>query len=99
MELQLRLPGNWPVGQHRRALLEQPDPDDLESVLTWLQEVEINAWIQTTPRAHIAAGIHDPNGGEDIRRDFQSSNGKWPRGEIARWLLDTVREHYIRAGL
>ena len=66
MELQLRLPGDWPVGQHRRALLEQPDPDDLESVLTWLQEVEINAWIQTTPPAHIAAGIHDPNGGEDI---------------------------------
>ena len=65
MELQLSLPGKWPVGQHRRTHPE-PDADDLESVLTWLQAIEINAWIQTTPPAHIAAGIHDPGGGEDI---------------------------------
>ena len=45
MELQLRLPGDWPVGQHRHAPPE-PAGDDLESVLTWLQEVEINAWIR-----------------------------------------------------
>jgi hypothetical protein len=74
MELQLRLPGDWPVGQYRHA---PPTPvgDDLESVLTWLQEVEINAWISTTPPAHKAAGVHDPYGGEDIRRDFHSNNG------------------------
>lgn len=70
--------------------------EDLESVLTWLQEVEINAWIQTTPPAHIAAGIHDPYGGDDIRRDFHTVDGKWPRGEIARWLLDTARQYYPR---
>ena len=98
MELQLRLPGDWPVGQYRNASPE-PAGEDLESVLTWLQEVEINAWVQTTPPAHIAAGVHDPYGGEDIRRDFHPIHGEWPRGEIARWLLDTVREHYIRAGL
>ena len=55
MELQLRLPGDWPVGQHR--LLPDLDADDLASVLTWLHEIEINAWVQTTPSAHIAAGI------------------------------------------
>jgi hypothetical protein len=98
MELQLRLPGDWPVGQHRYASPE-PAGGDLESVLTWLQEVEINAWISTIPPAHIAAGVHDPYGGDDIRKDFHSVNGEWPRGEIARWLLDTVREHYIRADL
>ena len=55
MELQLRLPGEWPVGQHRPAPPE-PASEDLESVLVWLQEIEINAWIQTIPPAHIAAG-------------------------------------------
>jgi hypothetical protein len=98
MELQLRLPGDWPVGQHRHAPSEPAD-DDLESVLTWLQEVEINVWIATTPPAHMAVGVHDPYGGEDIRRDFHTVGGEWPRGEIVRWLLDTVCEHYIRAGL
>ena len=80
MELQLRLPGDWPVGQHRHAPPE-PAGEDLESVLTWLREVEINAWISTTPPAHIAAGIHDPYGGEDIRR--------FPRG---RWGLAARRD-------
>jgi len=28
------------------------------------------------------------NGGEDIRHDFHTGGGDWPRGEIARWLLD-----------
>jgi hypothetical protein len=98
MELQLKLPGDWPVGQYRHAP-PAPVEDDLESVLTWLQDIEVNAWIQTTPPAHITAGVHDPCGGEDIRRDFHTVDGDWPRGEIARWLLDTVREHYIRAGL
>jgi len=41
MELQLRLPGDWPVGQHRHAPPE-PAGEDLKSVLVWLQEVEIN---------------------------------------------------------
>jgi len=96
MEHQLRLPGDWPVGQHRHAL-PAPAGEDLESVLVWLQEVEVNAWISTTPPAHIAAGVHDPYGGEDIRRDFQAAEGEWPRGEIARWLLDTVHQYYPRA--
>jgi len=98
MELQLRLPGDWLVGQHRHAP-PAPADDDLESVLTWLQEVEVNAWIQTTPPAHIAAGVHAPDGGPDIRRDFYAIRGDWPKGEIARWLLDTVREHYNRFNL
>ena len=96
MELQLRLPGDWPVGQHRHPPPE-PAGDDLESVLTWLQEVEINAWISTTPPAHIAAGVHDPYGGDDIRRDFHLSSGNGrgarlpdgcstPRGSITRGL-------------
>jgi len=97
MELQLRLPGDWPVGEYRRTAMV-PDAEDLESVLSWLQEVEVNAWIQTTP-AHIAAAVHPPDGGPDIRRDFQAIGGEWPRGEIARWLLDTVREHYNRIDL
>jgi len=33
-------------------------------------------------------------GGDDIRRDFHTVDGKWPRGEIARWLRDTARCHY-----
>ena len=39
LELQLRLPGDWPssVSGHGSAA---PAGDDLESVLTWLQEVE-----------------------------------------------------------
>ena len=37
MELQLRLPGEWPVGRHRRAAAGEPDQDDLEAVLTWPQ--------------------------------------------------------------
>jgi hypothetical protein len=96
MELQLRLPGDWPVGQDRRTRSE-PDADDVESMVTWLQEIEINAWIQTTPPAHIAAGIHDPNGGEDIWDIFHPVGGVWPRGEIARWLVETARYHYPRA--
>lgn len=59
MELQLRLLGDWPVGVHRCAS-PAPAGDDLESVLVWLQEAEINAWISTTPPAHIAVGVHDP---------------------------------------
>ena len=98
MELQLRLPGDWPVGHHRHAP-PAPEAEDLESVLVWLQEVEVNVWIQTTPPSHIAAGVHDPYGGPDIRRDFDTVGGEWPRGEIARWLLDTVREHYNRIDL
>lgn len=98
MEHQLSLPGEWPVSVHHRAPVELAG-EDLESVLIWLQEIEVNAWIATTPPAHIAAGVHDPYGGPDIRRDFHTVGGEWPRGEIARWLLDTVREHYIRAGL
>ena len=54
MEMQQKLPGDWPVGMHR-VTSPAPAGDDLESVLTWLQEVEINAWVQTTPPAHIAA--------------------------------------------
>lgn len=96
MELQLRLPGDWPVGDYRRAP-SAPAGEDLESVLTWLQDVEVNAWISTTPPALIAAGVHDPYGGEDIRRDFYAVNVEWPRGEIARWLLDTAKHHYPRA--
>ena len=73
MELQLRLPGEWPVGH--------------------------NAWVQTTPPAHIAAGIYDPAGGEDIWTVFHAAGGVWPNGEIARWLVDTARFHYPRARL
>jgi hypothetical protein len=40
-ELQLGLPGDWLVDQHRRAPPELAG-DDLEPVLTRLQEVEIN---------------------------------------------------------
>ena len=40
-ELQLGLPGDWLIEQHRRAPPE-PAGNDLESVLTRLQEVEIN---------------------------------------------------------
>ena len=98
MELQLRLPGDWPVGRYRHAPSE-PAGEDLESVLTWLQEIEINAWVQTTPPAHIAAGIYDPAGGEDIWTVFHAAGGIWPHGEIARWLVDTARLHYPRARL
>ncbi len=96
MEHQLTLPGDWPVGAYHRAPVELAG-EDLESVLFWLQEIEVNAWISTSPPAHIAVGIHDPYGGEDIRQDFHSVRGEWPRGEIARWLIDTVRQHYPRA--
>ena len=93
MELQLKLPGDWSVGGHRPALTEEPDGDNLEAVLTWLREVEIDAWIQTTPPTQIAGGIHDPYRGR-VRKDFHSSNGQWPRGEIARWLFDAGRHQY-----
>ena len=63
MELQLRLPGDWPVGQHRHAP-PVPAGEDLESVLVWLQVVEINAWISSTLPAHIAADVHDPHRGD-----------------------------------
>jgi len=98
MELQLSLPGDWPVGAHRR-LLVPPDAERVESFRTWLQEVEVTAWVQTMPLAHIAAGVHAPDGGPGIRRDFYAVRGEWPKGEIARWLLDTVREHYNRIDL
>jgi hypothetical protein len=68
-----------PVGQHRNAPLV-PAGDNLESVLIWPQEVEVNAWISTAPPAHIAAGVHDPYGGEDIRRDFTQSVVSGPPG-------------------
>jgi hypothetical protein len=71
-----------------------PESEDLESVLLWLQEVEINAWIATTPPAHIAAGMHDPFGRDDIRQDFRPVNGEWPRAEIARWLLAAAQIYY-----
>jgi len=74
MELQLKLPGDWPVG-HRRHAPAAPDAEDLEAVVTWLQEVEVSAWIQTTPPSHIAVGIHDPYGGPDISHDFQMVDG------------------------
>ena len=96
MEHQLWLPGDWPVGVRRYAS-PAPEGEDLESVLVWLQEVQVSAWISTAPPAHIAVGVHDPYGGDDIRQDFHSVDGEWPRGEIARWLLDTVRQHYPRA--
>lgn len=96
MEHQPRLPGDWPVGQHRRASPALAGTD-LELDLIWLPEIEIDTRIATTPPAHIAAGAHDPCGGPDIREDFHSVNGEWPRGEIVRWLLDTVRTHYLRA--
>jgi hypothetical protein len=47
MELQLGLPGDWPVDQHRHAP-RVPAGEDLESVLAWVRAVEINAWISTT---------------------------------------------------
>ena len=68
--------------------------DDLEAVLTRLQEAEINTWVSTTPPAHIAAGIHDPSRGPDIREDFHPVAGEWPRGAITAWLLDTARKLY-----
>jgi len=46
---------------------------------------------------HIAVGVHDPYGGDDIREDFEPVNGQWPGGGIARWLLDTARQYYPRA--
>jgi hypothetical protein len=95
MEHQLRLPGDWPVGGHHPASKPLAG-EDLESVLVWLQEAEVNAWIQTTPPAHIAVGVHDPYAGDDIREDFEPVNGEWPRGDIARWLIATVRHHYPR---
>jgi hypothetical protein len=61
---------------NRRA----PQPrkgDDLESVVLWRQEIEIDAWISTTPPAHIAAGVHDPYGRPDICNDFHIVNGAW----------------------
>ena len=45
-------------------LQPKPGGDDLESVLAWLQEVEINVWISTTPPVHIAVGVRDPYGGD-----------------------------------
>ena len=53
-------------------------------MLVWLQEAEIHA-ISTTPPAHIAVGLHDPNGGDDISQVFHSVDGEWPRGEINDW--------------
>ena len=94
MEPQLRPPGDW----HRRTHQEL-DADDLESVLIWLQEIEINGWIQTTAPAYIAAGLYDPAGTEDIWTVFHAAGGVWPNGEIARWLVDTARFHYPRARL
>jgi hypothetical protein len=79
MELQLKLPGDWPVGQHRYAA-PVPAGGDLESVLTWLQVVEVNAWIATTPPAHIAAGVHDPCGGFHVILAPAGQRPKSPRG-------------------
>src|SRR4051812_36386987 len=65
------------------------DAPELEAVLVRLQQAEINAWVGTAPTAHIAAGIHDPNGGPDIRRDFHA-RAEWRvaagrhRGLVAR---------------
>jgi len=42
MELQLTLPGDWPVGQHRHAPPE-PVGQDGKSVLVRLHAVEVNA--------------------------------------------------------
>ncbi|WP_428673783.1 hypothetical protein [Reyranella sp.] len=95
MELQLRLPGDWPVGQYRRASIA-PDAEDLESVVLWLQDAEINCWIVNAPPAHISVGLHDPAGGPDIRHDFQPVDGAWPRGAMARWLIETTRLYYRR---
>ncbi|WP_428671965.1 hypothetical protein [Reyranella sp.] len=41
--------------------------------------------------------IHHPDGGEDFWEVFHPVGGSWPRGEIARWLLDAARHHYARA--
>jgi hypothetical protein len=68
--------------------------DDLEAVLTRLQEAEINAWVSTTPPAHIAAGIHDPYGGLDIREDFHTVAGEWPRDAISTWLIAAANRLY-----
>lgn len=74
MEHQLRLPGDWPVGVHH-AVSKPLTGEDLESVLVWLQEAEVNAWIQTTPPAHIAVGVRDPYGGDDIGKISSRSMG------------------------
>lgn len=68
--------------------------NDLETVLERLQEAEINCWVGTAPPAHIAAALHDPAGGADIRTEFEPVDGRWPRGAIAQWLIATAERLY-----
>lgn len=89
------MPGDWPVGV-RRVVAAPLQSDDLESMLLWLQELDVNACISTTPPALIVVAIHDPYGGDDIREDFEPVNGEWPHRQIARWLIKTARFHYPR---
>ena len=67
---------------------------DLEDLLGRLQDAEINCWVGTAPPARIAAGIHDPEGGPDVRTEFESVARRWPRGDIANWLLTTAERLY-----
>lgn len=97
MEIQLQLPGDWPVGVSRLGS-KPSEGDDLEATLTWLQEAEVNYWIGNAPPSHITAAVHDPSGGPDIQRNFAPIEGQWPRGAIARWLVETARQHYPRLG-
>ncbi len=79
MELQLRLPGNWPVGQHRHTSYQSRPARISNRFWIWLQEVEINAWIQTRARRR---GHTQTSGDEDIWNVFHPAEGVWLRGEI-----------------
>jgi hypothetical protein len=71
-----------------------PDAPDLETVITRLQDAEINCWVGTAPPAHIAAAVHDPDGGPDVREDFHKAGADWPTAAIADWLLVTAGRLY-----
>ena len=67
---------------------------DLEDVLARLQAAEINCSVATAPPAHIAASLHDPEGGPDIRTEFEPIGKRWPRSEIASRLMATAERLY-----
>ena len=68
--------------------------DNLERLIEQLEEAEINCWVGTAPPSHIAAGIHDPSGGPDVRTVFEPVDGHWPHDAITHWLRTTAERLY-----
>lgn len=66
----------------------------MSPILTARTAAEINCWVATAPPAHIAAGVHDPEGGPDIRTEFEPIGDRCPHGEIATWLVATAERLY-----